>query len=156
MRLAIVAALLRRASSWTPERFVVSAWVDPVVDPSDFPATYAQFAASNFTLLLGGFGATTPTSVTASLAAAAAAGLEAVPSACETAAGPAPAGSCVNLTSPALRGFQMADEPSAADFPALAAWAASVAARAPGALRFINLFPNYAVPGALVRLTRRA
>jgi hypothetical protein len=43
----------------------------------------------------------------------------------------------------------MYDEPSVADFPALAAWAASVAARAPGLLRFINLLPNYAVPGAL-------
>jgi hypothetical protein len=134
---------------WQPDKFLISAWVDPVVPPSDFAAQYATFAAAGFTTLLGGFGATTPSAVAASLAAAAAAGLEALPSACESAAGPGPNGTCVGLASPALRGFQMYDEPSVADFPALSAWAASVAARAPGALRFINLLPNYASAGAL-------
>ena len=127
---------------------MISAWVDPVVPPSEFAAQYATFAAAGFTTLLGGFGATTPSAVAASLAAAAAAGLEALPSACETAAGPGPNGTCVGLASPALRGFQMFDEPAVTDFAALAAWAASVASRAPGALRFINLLPNYA-SGAL-------
>ena len=128
---------------------MISAWVDPVVPASNFGAEYARYSAAGFTTLLGGFGATEPATVVASLAAASAAGLEALPSACESAAGPGPNGSCVGLASPALRGFQMFDEPSAADFPALAAWAASVAARAPGALRFINLLPNYASAGAL-------
>eukprot|EP01051_Picozoa_sp_SAG22_P022557 SAG22_NODE_5446_length_1013_cov_0.786652_2_plen_95_part_01 len=43
-----------------------------------------------------------------------------------------------------------ADEPSANDFESLAAWSASIAKRRPGnVLRFINLLPNYAPPGAL-------
>ena len=150
MRVFLLLALARHAAAWSPDRFLISAWVDPVVPPADFAAQYATFAAAGFTTLLGGFGATTPSAVAASLAAAAAAGLEALPSACESAAGPGPNGTtCVGLASPALRGFQMSDEPSVADFPALAAWAASVAARAPGALRFINLLPNYASAGAL-------
>ena len=137
------------AARWAPDTFMISAWVDPVVPPSEFPAQYKVFAAAGFTTLLGGFGATTPEAVAASLAAATAAGLEALPSACETAAGPGPNGTCVGLASPSLRGYQMWDEPSASDFPAVAAWAASVATRAPGALRFINLLPNYASAGAL-------
>jgi hypothetical protein len=40
----------------------------------------------------------------------------------------------------------MEDEPQRSEFPAVATWAASVAARAPGALRFINLLPNYYLP----------
>jgi hypothetical protein len=35
------------------------------------------------------------------------------------------------------------DEPGAAQFPQLAEWAASLQQRAPNALRFINLLPNY-------------
>lgn len=141
---ALAAPARAAAARWAPDRFLISAWVDPVVPAAEFVTQYATFAAAGFTTLLGGFGATTPADVTASLAAAAAAGLEALPSACETAAGPGPNGTCVGLESPALRGFQMADEPQAADFAALATWSASVAARAPGALRFINLLPNYA------------
>lgn len=150
--LSLIAASLSSATSrWSPKQFIISAWVDPVVPEADFPAEYAIYAAAGFNLLLGGFGATTPTAVAASVAAAAVAGLSAAPSACETPAGPAPGGSCVNQwgSSPALVGFQMLDEPSASEFPAVAAWAASVAARAPGALRFINLLPNYASAGAL-------
>jgi hypothetical protein len=40
----------------------------------------------------------------------------------------------------------MEDEPQRSEFAAVATWAASVAARAPGALRFINLLPNYYLP----------
>ena len=149
LALASPFACAAAAARWAPDRFLISAWVDPVVPPSEFPAQYATFAAAGFTTLLGGFGATTPAAVAASLAAASAAGLEALPSACESAAGPGPNGTCVGLASPSLRGFQMYDEPSASDFSALAAWATSVAARAPGALRFINLLPNYASVGAL-------
>ena len=72
-----------------------------------------------------------------------------IPSACESAAGPGPSGSCIGLASSALTGFQLYDEPSVADFQALATWAASVATRAPGTLRFINLLPNYASPTQL-------
>jgi hypothetical protein len=144
--LLLGAASCAVAAQWQPSHFIISAWVDPVVNTSDFPAQYALYAAAGFTTLLGGFGATTPAAVAAQVAAAAGAGLDALPSACESAAGPSPGGSCIGAAAPsaALAGYQMADEPSAGDFPALAAWMASVAARAPGALRFVNLLPNYA------------
>ena len=43
-------------------------------------------------------------------------------------------------------GYQLSDEPPSSDFPALATWMESIASRAPGALRFINLLPNYGFP----------
>jgi hypothetical protein len=105
-------------------------------------------AAANFTVLLGGFGATNPSAVKAQLLACEAAGLGAIPSACES--GPESANStssCVSMQSDSLWGFQMVDEPSEADFPAVKKWFDSVGERAPGKLRFINLLPNYGVDG---------
>ena len=134
---------------WRQDRFVVSLWVDPVVPEANFSFEYARAARAGFTTLLGGFGATTPAAVRAQVAACAAAVLACIPSACETAAGPGPSGSCVGAAAPgdAVMGFQMFDEPQPSDFPGLANWSASIAERAPGALRFINLLPNYGIPG---------
>jgi hypothetical protein len=50
---------------------------------------------------------------------------------------------------PALAGYYLRDEPSAADFPALAAWAKRVQAVDANHLCYLNLFPNYANPGQL-------
>ena len=140
-------ALSGRAA-WTQDRFVISFWVDPIVAPSDFDARYAEIAAADFNVLLGGFGATDRTSVAAQLAAAQRHGLAAIPSTCGGGGGSPPgsdAGACVNLTSPALWGWQLKDEPAEKDFPQLATWHGSVAAAAgPDALRFVNLLPNYA------------
>ena len=140
--LASALLLSSRASAWQQDRFVVSAWVDPVVPSSEFATEYTRFARANFTTLMGGFGATTPVDVASQVAACAAAGLACIPSACETETGPNPGGSCVGVAAPVM-GYQLKDEPQASDFPLLAAWASSVRARAPGALRFINLLPNY-------------
>jgi hypothetical protein len=79
------------------------------------------------------------------VAACAAAGLTCIPTSCETTSGPNPGGTCIGVASPVL-GYQLLDEPQESEFSALAAWAASVKARAPGALRFINLLPNYGFP----------
>jgi alpha-galactosidase len=134
-----------RASAWVQDRFSISLWVDPIVSPSSFVREYARLASANFTVLLGGFGATDASTVNASLAACASTGLACVPSACET--GPDGPDSCVGL--PHAWGWQMKDEPSADEFPALRVWADSVSERSPGTLRFINLLPNYASAGAL-------
>lgn len=128
---------------WQQDRFVISAWVDPVVPPSAFGVEYARYAAAGFTTLLGGFGATTPSEVTAQAAACVAAGLACIPASCETETSYDVPGSCVGAPAAPVMGYQLKDEPQAPEFPALAAWSASVAARAPGALRFINLLPNY-------------
>jgi len=50
--------------------------------------------------------------------------------------------------SAAIMGYYIEDEPSAADFPALARAVAAVGRYAPGKLAYINLFPDYATVGA--------
>jgi hypothetical protein len=161
--LLLLLPLLSTSSPLSLDTFLISFWVDPIPSPTSPPSPptadtflplYQQVAAANFTLILGGFGATTPEGVSAQIAAAAQAGLLIIPSACESATGPFPNGSCVGLLPPpgdnasTLVGFQMWDEPAESDFTAAAAWMESVAQRAfPGALRFINLLPNYGFPG---------
>lgn len=50
---------------------------------------------------------------------------------------------------PAVYGYYLRDEPSAAVFPGLARWSRAIEAAAPGAAAYINLFPNYASPAQL-------
>lgn len=50
---------------------------------------------------------------------------------------------------PAVYGYQLRDEPTAAFFPGLATVASIVKEQHPGAWPYINLFPNYATPGQL-------
>lgn len=87
------------------------------------PAVAAQ-------VLLGGFGATTPDTVTQQIAAASTAGLASVPSIC--------GGKCANLSG--AWGFQIADEPGTSKFAELAPLVAT--AKAVGQLAFVNLLPN--------------
>eukprot|EP00038_Savillea_parva_P019538 m.27816 g.27816 ORF g.27816 m.27816 type:complete len:438 (-) comp4455_c0_seq1:116-1429(-) len=119
---------------WKQDRFAISFWVDPVVPPDRFDAEYATIAAANFTVLLGGFGATTPETVTQQIASANKAGLAVVPSIC--------GGACANLTG--AWGFQITDEPAVPAFPKVAALVAQ--AKAVGNMAFVNLLPNYASP----------
>jgi hypothetical protein len=51
--------------------------------------------------------------------------------------------------SEALLGYFLADEPSAADFPALGKAVAAVKRLAPGKLAYVNLFPSYATASQL-------
>ena len=104
--------------------------MDPIVPPSRFLAEYKRIADANFTVLLGGFGATVPATVTEQIAAASDVGLAAVPSIC--------GGGCANLSG--AWGFQVADEPGVAEFEKLAPLVAT--ARAAGQLAFVNLLPN--------------
>ncbi|HTE18467.1 MAG TPA: beta-galactosidase [Armatimonadota bacterium] len=50
---------------------------------------------------------------------------------------------------PALAGYHLRDEPSAADFPALAKWVKRIQSVDPEHGCYINLFPNYAGPSQL-------
>lgn len=59
-------------------RFLLSFWVDPMVDPSDFKEQYRDVRNANFTAVLGGFGATTPAQIQTQIAAAEANGLGAI------------------------------------------------------------------------------
>ena len=53
--------------------------------------------------------------------------------------------------SPAFWGFEIRDEPSATDFPALRNLTAQVGRHFRGALRFVNLLPNYASAAAQMK-----
>ena len=119
---------------WTQPRFLLSLWYDPVVPCGDFAKRYAEIAAANFTAVMGGFGAVTPDAVRAQLAAAQASNLGVIAAAA--------AGISDYNQSSALWGFQIKDEPSADQFPGLAAQTRQIAATVPGKLRFINLLPN--------------
>src|SRR5690606_29918681 len=50
---------------------------------------------------------------------------------------------------PAVYGYQLRDEPTAAFFPGLATVSGVVKEQHPGAWPYINLFPNYANAGQL-------
>ena len=139
----LLPAFASGGAGWQQPRFVISFWVDPIVNTSQFDFEYTRLASAGFTTLMGGFGATSPASVALQIAACARAGLACIPASCETDAGPGPGGSCVGVASPVM-GWQLFDEPQPSDFPAIAAWFSSLALRAPGALRFVNLLPNYA------------
>ena len=148
-------SFLLAALGWVQDRFVISFWVDPIVPPAEFDARYAEIAAAHFNVLLGGFGARDRNTVQAQLDAAARHNLVAIPSSCgggkasASGSGLVEPGACVNLTSPALLGWQLSDEPAASSFAHLAAWTDAVAIASPSALRFINLLPNYATPAQL-------
>jgi hypothetical protein len=123
---------------WQQSRFTISFWVDPLVAPAKFDARYAEIAAANFSVVLGGFGATTPASVAAQLAACEKHDLKAVVSSCG--GGSAGPGACSRLRSPALWGFSTnMDEPPGALFANLSNWSKAVAAIDPELLRFVNI-----------------
>lgn len=148
---AAAAAAAAGGGGFEQDRFVTSMWVDPQVPAAEFDERYREVAAANFSVVLS-FGSTTRATVRAKLDACEKHGLKALVSTCESAAPPfagKPGGSCINISHPALWGFELADEPRASDFPAVAAQAANLAARRPDALRFVNLLPNYATPQLL-------
>eukprot|EP00942_MAST-04A_sp_MAST-4A-sp1_P013217 g13217.t1 len=122
---------------WKQDRFAISFWVDPMVPPDRFDAEYKRIAEANFTVLLGGFGAKNPTTVTQQIAAATKNDLKAVPNICD--------GACVNISG--AWGFQIADEPDVSKFNSIAKLVAD--AKAVGQMAFVNLLPNYAEPKQL-------
>ena len=122
---------------WKQDRFAISFWVDPMVPPDRFDVEYKRIAEANFTVLLGGFGANNPTTVTQQIAAATKNDLKAVPNICD--------GACVNISG--AWGFQIADEPDVSKFNSVAKLVAD--AKAVGQMAFVNLLPNYAEPKQL-------
>ena len=134
---SVATATATAPSPWKQDRFAISFWVDPIVPPSQFDYEYQRIANANFTVLLGGFGATTPTTVAQQIAAATKHNLAPVPSICS--------GACANISG--AWGFQIKDEPPAASFAAVAKLVAE--AKAVSQMAFVNLLPNYATPAQL-------
>ena len=84
----LMIAAARRAAAgaaqpFKQDRFAISLWVDPQVPPDEYDERYGEIAEANFTVLLGNFGATKMSSVTAQLAACEKHGLKAIVVPCE-------------------------------------------------------------------------
>jgi len=123
------------------DRFAIGFWVDPPMG-EDADARYAEIAAANFTVVIGGFGANTPEKVARQLALCEKHGLKAIVSRCGLSPEKLPEG-------PACWGYAVRDEPNAADFAGLRDTVAAIRAARPGRLAYINLFPDYASPQQL-------
>lgn len=130
-----------REGRFVQDRFCISFWVDPPAD-QNMDAHYKKIAEAHFTVVVGGFGARTPEQVERQLALCEKYGLKAIVARSRLPADKLPTG-------PALWGYMVRDEPSAAEFPDLTEQVAAIRRERPGKLAFINLFPNYASAGAL-------
>lgn len=129
------------ADRFVQDRFAIGFWVDPPVD-AQVKARYKEIADANFSLVLTGFGANDPAKLKTVLGLCKRYGLKALVYAADTPADKLP-------DHPAAWGYSLRDEPSAADFPALAERAAAVRAAHPGKMAYVNLFPSYASAKAL-------
>lgn len=95
------------------DRFAIGFWVDPPADER-MDERYAEIAAAHFTMVIGGFGARTPETVSRQLALCDKYDLRAVVSRAGLAAPELPDG-------PACWGYAVRDEPGTKDFPDLRA-----------------------------------
>lgn len=127
---------------FTQDRFAIGFWVDPPADER-MEERYREIADANFTLVVGGFGATTTPAIRRQLDLSAQLGLRAL------VAVPGKSYEQLAPDHPALWGYLWRDEPSAAEFADLAASVQKIRELRPGRLAFINLFPNYAPDWAL-------
>lgn len=139
--MAMSALLTTAGAAGEPVRFVqdqfaVGFWVDPPMD-GQAEARYAQIADANFTLVIGGFGASDPETVTRQLALCETYGLKAIVSLRDVAAAELPAPE-------ACWGYSIKDEPNTSEFAALREQVDEIRKDRPGKLAYINLFPNYA------------
>ena len=123
-------------SRFVQDRFAIGFWVDPPLD-DQADAHYRELADANFTLLIGSSAGGDAKAIERQLALCEKYNLKAV----IFCSGLAPA---EMPTGPACWGYALRDEPGAEDFPALRAQVDAVRDARPGALAYINIFPNYA------------
>ena len=116
------------------DRFAIGLWVDPPLDEKA-EARYAQLAAANFTMVIGGFGG--PDAWERQLQLCRKYDMKVLLRCHGAAPQDFPDG-------PACWGYAVRDEPSAKDFPALRAQVDAIRKAHPGKLAYINLFPDYA------------
>jgi hypothetical protein len=118
------------------DRFAIGFWVDPPID-ANAAAHYRDIADASFTVVIGGFGGTTPDTVSEQLELCERFGLRAVVSRAGLSADRLP-------ESAACWGYMLRDEPPAGDFASLRAVVDEIRAARPGRLAYINILPNYA------------
>lgn len=152
--LCAVFGLACSAHAWEQKEFVIGLWSPPPpAETTD--ARYAQIADAGFNLVIGGNGVEGLELNRKMLALASQHGLK-----CLVVDGRLGWGKPVDdsqvdavihdyADSPALMGYVLQDEPSAANFPALAATSAEIAKQDRKHLAYVNLFPTYATPAQL-------
>lgn len=118
------------------DRFVISFWVDPPADEY-MDRHYADIAAANFTMVIGGFGARTPEMVQKQIKLCEKYGLKVLVNTLGLPPAKLPQSS-------AVWGYTLRDEPNVKDFPGLREKVDSIRDARPGRLSYINLYPNYA------------
>jgi hypothetical protein len=123
-------------ATFVQDRFAIGFWVDPPAD-DHMDQHYADIAAANFTMVIGGFGANTPETVLRQIGLCEKYGLKAIVSRTGLPPDQLPEG-------PAVWGYSIRDEPNARDFPGLRQTVDRIRRARPGRLAYINLFPNYA------------
>ncbi|MCP4456024.1 MAG: hypothetical protein GY809_31595 [Planctomycetes bacterium] len=123
-------------ATFVQDRFAIGFWVDPPAD-DHMDQHYADIAAANFTMVIGGFGARTPEAIQKQIDLCETYGLKAIVSRAGLPPDQLPEG-------PAVWGYSIRDEPNAKDFPGLRQTVDRIRRARPGRLAYINLFPNYA------------
>jgi hypothetical protein len=138
----VVVFLLAVGGAWgqvvrfEQDRFAIGFWVDPPADEK-MDQRYAEIAEANFTLVIGGFGATQKDTIAKQIQLCEKYGLRLIMK--NAAADPGDL-----LDAKACWGVNLRDEPSAKDFGHLREAVDKLRKEAPGKLAYINLFPNYA------------
>ncbi len=146
-----IASIAKRPVRFKQDRFCISFWVDPPAD-AHMDEHYAQIAAANFTVVMGGFGANTPETDKRQLDLCQKHGLKALVSLQGYEDGAMYGSSKIDEirqadkfpNHPACWGYTLHDEPNSAIFPFLRFMVDHLRRSRPGKLGFINLFPNYA------------
>jgi hypothetical protein len=121
---------------FSQDRFAIGFWVDPPAD-QNMDQHYADIAAANFTMVIGGFGAGTPEAIRRQVELCERWDLKAIVGQGGLPHDQLPA-------SPAVWGYKLRDEPPSQEFPSLRDTVAQIRQTRPGKLTYINLFPNYA------------
>jgi hypothetical protein len=142
--LFVAVAMLQGADAperFIQDRFVIGFWLDPPAT-QNLKQRYKEIADANFTLVLGGFGATDAKTTKKLLSLCKKHDLKALVWLPDKNDEAMPDG-------PACWGYLLRDEPSTALYPELRQRVDRVRAERPGKLGYINLFPNYATPQQL-------
>ena len=124
------------ARRFVQDRFAIGFWVDPPIDERA-DERYAELAAANFTVVIGGFGGNSVEKVKRQVELCAKYDLKGIVAQCGLKPDQLPDG-------PGVWGYSLRDEPSTGDFPALRTTVDAIRAARPGKLSYINLLPNYA------------
>jgi hypothetical protein len=133
------------ATAVEPARIPIIAWAGPPANETT-PGRYRELAEAGFTHNYSNF--PNAEAMAAALDVARDAGVKQFISIPELAAMPEQVAERFKAH-PALAGYYLRDEPSAADFPQLAAWMKRIQAVDSEHPCYINLFPNYANAGQL-------